>query len=88
MGHQGARSGYTNSRIVAGEPPDHALGRSRGGLTTKIHALSDLSCTPVMALLSAGQAGERWTATGLRRPGVRAAQLDCFGDVGQWALLR
>ena len=34
------------------------LGRSRGGLTTKIHALSDLSCTPVMALLSAGQAGD------------------------------
>lgn len=43
---------------MPGEPPDHALGRSRGGLTTKIHALSDLSCTPVMALLTAGQAGD------------------------------
>nr|WP_246297106.1 IS5 family transposase [Janibacter cremeus] len=55
---QGGHSSYTNSRIVPGEPPDHALGRSRGGLTTKIHALSDLTCTPVMALLSAGQAGD------------------------------
>lgn len=43
---------------MPGEPPDHALGRSRGGLTTKVHALSDLSCTPVAALLTAGQAGD------------------------------
>lgn len=43
---------------MPGEPPDHALGRSRGGLTTKVHALSDLTCTPVLALLSAGQAGD------------------------------
>ncbi len=47
-----------NSRAVPGEPPDHALGRSRGGLTTKVHALADLSCTPVQALLTAGQAGD------------------------------
>lgn len=43
---------------MPGEPPDHALGRSRGGLTTKVHALADLSCTPVAALLTAGQAGD------------------------------
>lgn len=43
---------------MPGEPPDHALGRSRGGLSTKIHALGDLSCTPVIALLTAGQAGD------------------------------
>ena len=43
---------------MPGEPPDHALGRSRGGLTTKVHALSDLTCTPVLALLTAGQAGD------------------------------
>ena len=47
-----------NSRIVPGEPPDHASGRSRGGLTTKVHALADLSCTPVQALLTAGRAGD------------------------------
>ena len=43
---------------MPGEPPDHALGRSRGGLTTKVHALSDPTCTPVLALLTAGQAGD------------------------------
>ena len=43
---------------MPGEPPDHALGRSRGGLSTKVHALSDLTCTPVIALLTAGQAGD------------------------------
>ena len=44
--------------MVPGEPPDHALGRSRGGLSTKIHALADLTCTPVFALLTGGQAGD------------------------------
>jgi len=44
--------------VVPGEPPDHALGRSRGGLSTKIHALADLTCTPVMAALTGGQAGD------------------------------
>ena len=43
---------------MPGEPPDHALGRSRGGLTTKVHALSDPTYTPVMAPLTAGQAGD------------------------------
>ena len=43
---------------MPGEPPDHALGRSRGGLSTKVHALSDLTCTPVLAALTAGQAGD------------------------------
>lgn len=31
-------------RAPAGEPPDHAIGRSRGGLTTKIHLASDAHC--------------------------------------------
>lgn len=43
---------------MPGEPPDHALGRSRGGLTTKIHAFGDISCTPVIAVLTAGQDGD------------------------------
>lgn len=43
---------------MPGEPPDHALGRSRGGLSTKIHALADQTCTPVLALLTAGQDGD------------------------------
>lgn len=52
---QGARSNYMN---LAGEPADHALGRSRGGWTTKIHALIDASCAPLMMTLTAGQAGD------------------------------
>ena len=40
------------------EPPDHAIGRSRGGLTTKVHALTDELCSPQRILLSAGQAGD------------------------------
>lgn len=43
---------------MPGEPPDHAIGRSRGGLTTKVHTLSDRSCTPVVVLLTAGQGGD------------------------------
>lgn len=52
---QGAESNYTDP---AGEPADHALGRSRGGWTTKIHALSDQLCSPTTLLLTAGQAGD------------------------------
>jgi transposase len=52
---QGAESSYTFS---PDEPADHALGRSRGGLTTKIHALTDTRCSPVTVLLTAGQAGD------------------------------
>jgi len=52
---QGAES---NDKDLPGEPADHALGRSRGGWTTKIHALTDELCAPVTMLLSAGQAGD------------------------------
>lgn len=52
---QGAASNYKN---LPGEPVDHALGRSRGGWTTKIHALADQRCSPVTLLLTAGQAGD------------------------------
>jgi len=52
---QGGQSNYTK---YPDEPDDHAIGRSRGGLTTKIHALSDQSCSPVTVVLSAGQAGD------------------------------
>ena len=56
---QGAGSNYKNlPGHLPGEPADHALGRSRGGLTTKIHALTDHSCRPVTVMLTAGQAGD------------------------------
>jgi putative transposase len=43
---------------LANEPADHALGRSRGGLSTKVHALTDRFCCPLTVLLSPGQAGD------------------------------
>ena len=52
---QGALSNYTN---LADEPADHALGRSRGGWTTKIHALIDATARPLPVTLTAGQAGD------------------------------
>ncbi len=40
------------------DPEDHALGRSRGGLTTKIHLIVDGRGTPLGLALSAGQRHE------------------------------
>ncbi|WP_430378163.1 IS5 family transposase [Streptomyces sp. B1-3] len=37
---------------------DHAIGRSRGGLTTKIHLAADARCRPLAFVLTAGQAGD------------------------------
>ncbi|MFI5859723.1 IS5 family transposase [Streptomyces parvulus] len=41
-----------------GEPPDHALGRSRGGLSTKVHLASDAKARPLAMVVTAGQAGD------------------------------
>ncbi|MFB9739478.1 IS5 family transposase [Streptomyces thermocoprophilus] len=38
--------------------PNHAIGRSRGGLTTKIHLAADARCRPLAFVLTAGQAGD------------------------------
>jgi hypothetical protein len=45
-------------RSPAGEPHDHALGLSRGGLTTKIHLAADSRCLPLAFVLTPGQAGD------------------------------
>lgn len=47
-----------NDKNLALEPADHALGRSRGGLSTKIHALADQATCPVAVQLTPGQAGD------------------------------
>ena len=39
---------------VVAEPADHAIGRSRGGLTIKVHALTDGRGRALVLLLSAG----------------------------------
>lgn len=58
-GSRGAESNYTIGAADPGaEPPDHALGRSRGGLSTKIHQLVDSKGRPLVIALTAGQAGD------------------------------
>jgi transposase len=52
---QGAGSNYINPGL---EPPDHGIGRSRGGLTSKIHHLVDGRGRPLVVLVSAGQAND------------------------------
>ncbi|BBX56533.1 hypothetical protein MSHO_18780 [Mycobacterium shottsii] len=53
-----AQGDLSNYKKYLHEPDDHAIGHSRGGLTTKIHALTDQLCSPVTLALSAGQAGD------------------------------
>jgi transposase len=43
---------------VTAEPADHALGRSRGGLTTKIHLACEQGQKPLSVLLTGGQCGD------------------------------
>lgn len=55
------KSGGPVSRAGPGpdfEPLDHALGRSRGGLSTKIHQLVDGRGNPLVIAVTAGQAGD------------------------------
>lgn len=42
----------------AGEPADHALGRSRGGFSTKLHLVTERHGIPLGAVLTAGQDSE------------------------------
>ena len=56
---QGAEPNYKDQRSgLRVEPPDHAIGRSRGGLSTKIHQLVDGRGRPLVIALTAGQAGD------------------------------
>src|SRR3954451_2391177 len=47
-------AGDSASEPAVDEPGDHAIGRSRGGLTTKVHALSDGAGRLLVVLLTAG----------------------------------
>jgi hypothetical protein len=53
---RGASSNDKNSRPepLIREPADHAIGRSRGGLTTKVHALTDGAGRILVVLLTGG----------------------------------
>lgn len=52
---QGVGSNYTNPGI---EPPEHGLGRSRGGLTSKVHQLVEGHGLPLATIVSPGQAND------------------------------
>src|SRR5258707_13395104 len=78
---QGAPLNYT---ILCDEPADHGLGRSRGGLTTKIHQLCDGRGLPLVVLIGPGHAHDspmfdplmgqlRVPPVGPRRPRTRPA---------------
>jgi len=55
-GARGASSNDTNPQLGHGGVRDReALGRSRGGLSTKIHLLSDSRCRPITTVTTAGQ---------------------------------
>ena len=43
---------------LADEPPDHGIGRSRGGYSTKVHQLVDGAGRPLVILIGAGQGGD------------------------------
>jgi transposase len=43
---------------IGAEPDDHALGRSRGGWTTKIHLACEQGQRPLSLLVTAGQRGD------------------------------
>ena len=53
---QGESSNYKNSKPAEPARRDReALGRSRGGLSTKIHLLADRRCRPLVRVTTAGQ---------------------------------
>src|SRR3954468_17423487 len=59
---QGARS---NDKNLSGKPAGEALGRSRGGLSTKLHLIVDGNGLPLRLVLTAGQAGDNPPLTAL-----------------------
>ena len=54
-----------------------AIGRSRGGQTTKIHALTDAECRPVAFLLTGGQIADCTAGAVLLEQMPRSAILHC-----------
>ncbi|WP_425459498.1 IS5 family transposase [Georgenia muralis] len=55
---RGTQGDLSNYMKPGEEPPDHAIGRSRGGLSTKIHHLCDGNMRPLVVLLGPGQGGD------------------------------
>ena len=79
---QGAVSNYKNLPLDEVEPAGHGIGRSRGGLTTKIHHAVDGKGRPLAAVITGGQRNDgamldhvladvRVPRTGAGRPRIR-----------------
>jgi transposase len=62
-----------NTALAREKNGDQAIGRSRGGLSTKIHALVDALGNPVELMLSPGQAGDLICAESLLKKSNPAA---------------
>jgi hypothetical protein len=60
---------------VFAEPADHALGRSRGGLTSKLHLAVEQGQKPLAIIVTAGQRGDSpqfiLVLEGIRVPRIR-----------------
>ncbi|WP_399937020.1 IS5 family transposase [Streptomyces sp. BBFR25] len=56
--HQHAAGARKRGPLLQAEPDDHVLGRSRGGLSTKVHLVSDGHARPLALRVTAGQAGD------------------------------
>ncbi|MFG2549431.1 IS5 family transposase [Streptomyces sp. NPDC048581] len=56
--HQHAAGALKRGHPHSGEPADHALGRSRGGLSTKVHLAADGRARLLAFTVTAGQAGD------------------------------
>src|ERR671932_45407 len=68
------KGAHTASAGPRDEPRSECMGRSRGGLTTKIHALVDANGLPVVLKLSEGQAHNGRSAADMLG-GLRAGQI-------------
>ena len=58
---RGAKKGAAQAEPpggLAAEPADHGLGRSRGGLSAKIHLACEQRRKPLSILITAGQRGD------------------------------
>ncbi|MET9591633.1 IS5 family transposase [Streptomyces sp. NPDC006516] len=56
--HRHSAGARKRGRPGRSEPEDHALGRSRGGLSTKVHLAGDSRARPLGIHVTAGQAGD------------------------------
>ncbi|MFF6953006.1 IS5 family transposase [Streptomyces iakyrus] len=56
--HQHAAGTRKKGALGRAEPEDYALGRSRGGLSTKVHLASDNHARPLALRVTRGQAGD------------------------------